>query len=85
MKEILRRQNSVAISRQVSLASLLYVFPDNFKRSLVDESGMIRTDGEAQNIRSGRSARFVLCAHPVTVPVTVGQETLNICGAFQTP
>jgi hypothetical protein len=43
MKEILHRQNSVLISRQVSLASLLDVSASNCQRALVDESGVIRT------------------------------------------
>jgi len=46
MKEILRRQNSTAISRQVSPASLLDV---SAVRTMVDESGMTRkSDGDAQ-------------------------------------
>jgi hypothetical protein len=42
-EEILHRQNSVAISREVSLALLLDVSACNCQRALVDESGMIRT------------------------------------------
>jgi hypothetical protein len=42
MKEILRRQNSVATPRQVSPASLQHVSAVNFQGALVDESGMIR-------------------------------------------
>jgi hypothetical protein len=41
MKEILHRQNSSTISRQVNPASLLDVFVGNCKAALVDESGMI--------------------------------------------
>jgi hypothetical protein len=42
MKQMLRRQNSAAISLQVSPASLLGVSEGNCKRALVDESEMFR-------------------------------------------
>jgi hypothetical protein len=38
MKEILRRQNSAAISRQVSPASLLFLSAANCQRAVVDET-----------------------------------------------
>jgi hypothetical protein len=41
MIDTLRRQNSAAISRQVSPASLLGVSASNFQRALVDESATI--------------------------------------------
>jgi hypothetical protein len=63
MKEVLRRQNSTAVSRQVSPDSLLYVSTGNCRGALVDESGMIRkSDGDAQFIRNGRCAKVALCA-----------------------
>jgi hypothetical protein len=43
MEEILRRQNSVVISFQVSLVSLLYIYAGNCQRALVDKSRMIIT------------------------------------------
>jgi hypothetical protein len=46
MKEIVRKQNSTAIFRQVSPASLIDFSTGNCKRALVDESGMIRTQME---------------------------------------
>jgi hypothetical protein len=42
MKEILRRQNLLAISLPSSSALLLNVSVGNSQRALVDESGMIR-------------------------------------------
>jgi hypothetical protein len=49
MNEILRRQNSTAISRHICPASLLGVPVGYCQRGLVDESGMIRTQiGNAQ-------------------------------------
>jgi hypothetical protein len=42
MKEILHRQNSAAIYRQVSPASLLDVSPGCCQRALGDECGLIR-------------------------------------------
>jgi hypothetical protein len=49
MKEILRRQNSAAISRQVSPASLLDVSAGSFQRALVNESGLIiKSEGDSQ-------------------------------------
>jgi hypothetical protein len=41
MKDILLRQNSAAISRQVSPVSLLVVSAGNFQIVVVDESGII--------------------------------------------
>jgi hypothetical protein len=41
VKERLRRQNSAAINRLVSSASVLDVFVGTWQRSVVDESGMI--------------------------------------------
>jgi hypothetical protein len=49
MKEILHRQNSASISRQVSPASLLDVSADNCHRALVDESGLIKNQIETHN------------------------------------
>jgi hypothetical protein len=49
MKEIIHRENSAAISCQVSHASLLYVSADICRRDLVDESGMIRNMMSTQN------------------------------------
>jgi hypothetical protein len=43
IKEILLRQSSMAISRQVFATSLLDVSAVNFHRAVVDESEMIRT------------------------------------------
>jgi hypothetical protein len=43
MKEILHKEDSTAISHQVSPALLLVVCASNFTRSVVDESGMILT------------------------------------------
>jgi hypothetical protein len=66
MKETLRRQNVVVISRQVSPASLLDVSAGNCQRTLVDESGMIiKADGVTQQIRNGRGKRVVFCDHPI--------------------
>jgi hypothetical protein len=42
VKEVPRRQNSVAIFRHISSASLLDVSDGNCQRALVDESGLIR-------------------------------------------
>jgi hypothetical protein len=66
-KMILRRQNSVTISSQVSPPSLLDVSAGNCQTAVVDESGIIRIQMEGAHwIRNGRSARDSLCAHPVT-------------------
>jgi hypothetical protein len=65
MKEILRRQNSAAISCQVSPASLLDVSADNLQRALVEESGMIKNNMGTQQIRNGRGARVAMWAHPM--------------------
>jgi hypothetical protein len=49
MEEILRRQNSAAISRQVFPASLLDVPSGNCRRGLVYESGLIlKADWDAK-------------------------------------
>jgi hypothetical protein len=42
MKEIFRRKNSMAFSRQISPTSLLDVSASNCQKSLVDETRMIR-------------------------------------------
>jgi hypothetical protein len=68
MKEILRVQNSTAISREVSFALLLDVCAGNYQRALVDESGKIRTQMGTHNC-NGRSARVALYHHPVAVIV----------------
>jgi hypothetical protein len=49
MKEIFRRQNLIAISRQVSPASLLDISAGNFQRALMNESGSIRSQMGAHN------------------------------------
>jgi hypothetical protein len=43
IKEILLRQSSMAISRQVFAASLLDISAVNFHRAVVNESEMIKT------------------------------------------
>jgi hypothetical protein len=67
MKDILRRQNSTEISRQVSPDSLLYVFTNNCQRALVDESGMIINQFGTKKIRNGSGASVTLRAHPIDV------------------
>jgi hypothetical protein len=62
MKEILRRQNSSAISHHVLPASLIDVSFSNFQRAVVDESGIIRTkmgthNGSEWSQRKGRLVR----------------------------
>jgi hypothetical protein len=49
MKEILHRQNSVAISHQVSPALLLGTSTGNCQRALVDKSGTIRNQMQTYN------------------------------------
>jgi len=56
MKEILRRQNSAAISRQVSHASLLEISANNCQRALVDTSERIRNQTGTYN----RSVMFAV-------------------------
>jgi hypothetical protein len=50
MEEILRRQNSTVILRQVPPVSLLGVSASNFQRALMDKTRMIRNHMGTHNI-----------------------------------
>jgi hypothetical protein len=64
MKEILRSQNSSAISRQVSSASLLNISGGNYQRALVDDSGMIITQMGKHNRSEIVAVQWTLCTIP---------------------
>jgi hypothetical protein len=56
------KANFTTISRQVSLASLLYVSVSNFHRVLVDESeNRKKSGGKAKYMSNGRNAWDALC------------------------
>jgi hypothetical protein len=71
MKEILFRQNSAAISHQVSSALLLDISAVNCKRAVVNESGMIRNQMGMHNRSEMVPVQESPCAHSMTITVTV--------------
>jgi hypothetical protein len=62
VKEILRKQNLTAISRQVSYISLLDVSAGNSKIALVDGSAMIRTQMGSHNTQEMIAVQGSPCA-----------------------
>jgi hypothetical protein len=68
MKEIFRRQISRPFSRKISRDPLPGVSAGHCHCALVDEEGIIMTDGYARQIGNGSSVWDVLCgATPVKV------------------
>jgi hypothetical protein len=79
VKEILYRQNSAAISHQISPDSLIDFSAGNCQRVLVDKS-----DGDALQIKSDHGGRVALCTSPivVTVTLTVAVNIADLKGLF---
>jgi hypothetical protein len=62
MKEILLRQNPTAISSP-SFWCIVITVVGNFRRALVDKSGMIEIRWWNTIYKNGSGARFALCAY----------------------